>query len=71
MPLFDLQLKAVLEGVDGLKPQDDYRLMTKVKCSKCQEEHPKPVALVPGEEHEVQGAKNATAHLVLRCQVRT
>lgn len=70
MPLFDLQLKASLEGVDEIKPQDDYRLMAKVVCTKCHEEHPKPVALVPGEEHEVHGAKNASAHLVIRCQVR-
>lgn len=70
MPLFDLQLKASLEGINEIKPQDDYRLMVKVVCTKCHEEHPKPVALVPGEEHEVHGAKNASAHLVIRCQVR-
>lgn len=67
MPLFDLQLKANLEGVTEIKPSEDYRLMVHVQCTSCREKHPNTLALVPGEEHEVHGAKNATAHLVFRC----
>jgi len=63
-----LSLKADLENVTDLQPaSDSFEYFFQVECSSCHEKHPKLVGLNRVEEHEISGAKNATAHFVWRC----
>lgn len=68
MVLLQLSIKAELENVTDLQPaSDDFEYHFKVKCSSCNEAHPKVVSMNRLEEHEVSGGKHATAHFVWRC----
>jgi len=63
-----LSIKAELENVTDLVPaSDDFEYFFQVKCMSCNETHPKFVSLNRVEEHEVPGAKNATANFVWKC----
>ncbi|PSR75873.1 hypothetical protein PHLCEN_2v8787 [Hermanssonia centrifuga] len=63
-----LSLKAELENVTNLVPaSDDFEYFFQVKCTSCQEVHPKFVGINRLEEHEVSGGKANTAHFVWRC----
>lgn len=66
-----LQIRAQLENVTELQPASasDHMLMVRVKCTSCQEEHPKDVGIAPNEEAEVQKGRS-TANLVMNCSVR-
>ncbi|KAH7104305.1 DUF866-domain-containing protein [Auriculariales sp. MPI-PUGE-AT-0066] len=63
-----LSIKADLENVTDLVPSDNsFEFFFKVKCSSCQEEHPKPVSMNREQEREVSGGKGSSAHFVWRC----
>ncbi|CCL98285.1 uncharacterized protein FIBRA_00279 [Fibroporia radiculosa] len=63
-----LCIKADLENVTDLAPVSDaFEYFFQVKCTSCNEVHPKFVALNRLEEHEVSSGKNNTAHFVWRC----
>ncbi|EJD03985.1 DUF866-domain-containing protein, partial [Fomitiporia mediterranea MF3/22] len=64
-----LSIKADLENVTDLEPAaDDFEFFFKVKCTSCNEEHPKEVTL-NREEHEMSFGKGNTAHFVWRCSL--
>ncbi|KAF8632535.1 hypothetical protein AX15_001751 [Amanita polypyramis BW_CC] len=68
MVRLQLAIKVELENVTNLQPaSDDFDYFFKVKCTSCNEEHPKWVSMNRKEEYEVSGGKNATAHFVWRC----
>ncbi|KAI0320343.1 hypothetical protein OF83DRAFT_1281208 [Amylostereum chailletii] len=63
-----LSIKAELENVTDLVPaSDDFEYFFEVKCSSCNEKHPKFVSLNRLEEHEVSAGKGSSAHFVWRC----
>ncbi|KAI0361320.1 DUF866-domain-containing protein [Trametes cingulata] len=63
-----LSIKADLENVTDLEPaSDSFEYFFKVKCTSCNEEHPKMVAVNRLEEREVTAGKGSTAHFVWRC----
>ncbi|KAG8684228.1 hypothetical protein FRC09_015528 [Ceratobasidium sp. 395] len=63
-----LKFQADLEGVTDLKPADEnYDWFFEVKCTSCNEKHPKLVTMNRVEEKTVSGGKNSTAHFVWRC----
>ncbi|KAM6498022.1 hypothetical protein JOM56_005970 [Amanita muscaria] len=63
-----LSIKAELENVTNLQPAaPDFEYFFKVRCTSCNEEHPKWVSMNPIEEYEVSGGKNSTANFVWRC----
>ncbi|KAI0033409.1 DUF866-domain-containing protein [Vararia minispora EC-137] len=63
-----LSIKAELENVTDLLPaSEDYEYFFKVKCTSCNEVHPKIVSMNRVEEHEVNAGKGSTAHFVWRC----
>ncbi|KAF9535364.1 hypothetical protein CPB83DRAFT_841630 [Crepidotus variabilis] len=63
-----LSIAAELENVTNLEPVgNNFEFRFKVKCSSCNEEHPKTVSLNRAEEYEVSGSKNAKANFVWRC----
>ncbi|KAJ3574078.1 hypothetical protein NP233_g2012 [Leucocoprinus birnbaumii] len=67
MVLLKLSISAELENVTELQPaSEDFEYHFRVKCSSCNEEHPKTVSMNRKEEHEVSGGKHATAHFVWR-----
>ncbi|PWN88947.1 DUF866-domain-containing protein [Acaromyces ingoldii] len=70
MPKLALQIRAQLENVTELQPASasDHMLMVRVKCTSCQEEHPKDVGIAPNEEAEVQKGRS-TANLVMNCSL--
>ncbi|KAF8350146.1 hypothetical protein F5887DRAFT_1070358 [Amanita rubescens] len=68
MVRLQLSIKADLENVTDLTPSsDDFEYFFKVKCTSCNEEHPKWISMNRREEYEVSGGKHATAHFVWRC----
>ncbi|KAM5530616.1 hypothetical protein V8D89_015734 [Ganoderma adspersum] len=68
MVRLQLSIKADLENVTDLLPaSNDFEFFFKVKCTSCNEEHPKLVTLNMIEEREVTGGKGSTAHFVWRC----
>ncbi|KAF9040531.1 hypothetical protein BJ165DRAFT_1530407 [Panaeolus papilionaceus] len=63
-----LSIKADLENVTKLEPaSNDFEFFFQVKCTSCNETHPKFVSLNRIEEREVTGGKGSTAHFVWRC----
>ncbi|PCH33871.1 DUF866-domain-containing protein [Wolfiporia cocos MD-104 SS10] len=63
-----LSIKADLENVTDLVPaSESFEYFFKVKCTSCNEEHPKFVSLNRLEETEVSSGKGNTAHFVWRC----
>ncbi|KAI0961888.1 hypothetical protein AcV7_000871 [Taiwanofungus camphoratus] len=63
-----LSIKAELENVTDLVPAtDSYEYFFQVKCTSCNEVHPKFVSLNRLEEREVSTGKGNTAHFVWRC----
>ncbi|TFK57014.1 DUF866-domain-containing protein [Heliocybe sulcata] len=63
-----LSIKADLENVTGLIPaSDSFEYFFEVKCTSCNEIHPKYVGLNRLEEKEVAGGKGSTANFVWRC----
>ncbi|EAU93199.2 hypothetical protein CC1G_10267 [Coprinopsis cinerea okayama7 len=63
-----LSIKAELENVTNLIPaSDDFEYFFQVKCTSCNEVHPKLVSLNRKDEYEVSGGKNAKANFVWRC----
>jgi len=63
-----LSIKATLENVTNLVPAaDDFEFFFGVKCTSCNEPHPKIVSLNRFEEHEVSTGKRSSAHFVWRC----
>ncbi|KAK7468804.1 hypothetical protein VKT23_003305 [Stygiomarasmius scandens] len=63
-----LSIKAELENVTNLIPlDDDFQYFFQVKCTSCNETHPKYVALNRREEFELSGSKGGTAHFVWKC----
>ncbi|KAI1793832.1 hypothetical protein LXA43DRAFT_998595 [Ganoderma leucocontextum] len=68
MVRLQLSIKADLEDVTDLLPaSNDFEFFFKVKCTSCNEEHPKLVTLNMIEEREVTAGKGSTAHFVWRC----
>lgn len=60
-----------MEGVTDLRPADeDHRLMVKIKCTSCQEVHPKTVGFCKSDEVEMSKGRS-TSNLVMHCQVGT
>lgn len=68
MPNLALQLKGDLQNVTELVPADslEAELLVSLKCTSCQEEHPRPVALVPSSVVEMQKSRGE-ATLVINC----
>ncbi|KAF9455122.1 DUF866-domain-containing protein [Macrolepiota fuliginosa MF-IS2] len=70
MVRLELSIKAELENVTELQPAtEDFEYFFKVKCTSCNEVHPKVVSLNRVEEHEVSGGKHSTAHFVWKCSL--
>ncbi|KAJ8083944.1 hypothetical protein AAF712_000844 [Marasmius tenuissimus] len=67
MVLLLLSIKADLENIASLEPAEPFDYFFEVKCTSCNEKHPKVVALNRTEEYEVSGGKGNTAHFVWRC----
>ncbi|EPQ60572.1 DUF866-domain-containing protein [Gloeophyllum trabeum ATCC 11539] len=63
-----LSIKADLENVTDLIPaSDSFEYFFEVKCTSCNEVHPKYVSLNRLEEKNVAGGKGSTANFVWRC----
>ncbi|KAF9479696.1 DUF866-domain-containing protein, partial [Pholiota conissans] len=63
-----LSIKAELENITNLEPANkDFEFFFQVKCSSCNETHPKFVSLNLVEERVLSGAKGGTAHFIWRC----
>ncbi|EPT04023.1 hypothetical protein FOMPIDRAFT_1028349 [Fomitopsis schrenkii] len=63
-----LSIKADLENVTDLVPaSEDFEYFFQVKCTSCNEVHPKLVSINSVEEREVSSGKGSTAHFVWRC----
>ncbi|KAF9015068.1 hypothetical protein BDQ17DRAFT_13321 [Cyathus striatus] len=63
-----LSIKAELENVTNLVPaSDDFEYFFQVKCTSCNEPHPKFVSLNRKEGYEVSGGKGSKANFVWRC----
>ncbi|KAI0004246.1 DUF866-domain-containing protein [Russula compacta] len=63
-----LSIKANLENVTNLVPaSDDFEYFFGVKCTSCNEPHPKIVSLNRFEEHRVSTGKDNSAHFVWKC----
>ncbi|KAG7099156.1 hypothetical protein E1B28_001027 [Marasmius oreades] len=69
MVLLLLSIKAELENIAFLEPSDGFDYFFRVKCTSCNEQHPKLVSLNRAEEFEVSGSKGNTAHFVWRCSL--
>ncbi|KND04933.1 uncharacterized protein SPPG_00623 [Spizellomyces punctatus DAOM BR117] len=69
MPKFKIFIKADLENVTHLRPQDinEYDWKFKFRCTKCQEEHAGWVTVNASEEVE-QSNTRGVANLVMRCK---
>jgi len=68
MVFLALEIKADLENVTGLElANEDFEYFFQVKCTSCNELHPKLVSLNRIELREVSGGKNSSAHFVWRC----
>lgn len=64
-----LQVRAQLEGVTDVRPaDDDHLLMVQIKCTSCQEVHPKTVGFNKSDEKELSKGRSS-ANLVMSCQV--
>ncbi|KAH7340424.1 DUF866-domain-containing protein [Rhizoctonia solani] len=63
-----LKFKADLENVTDLKPADEnFDWFFEVKCTSCNEVHPKYISMNRTEEMAVSGGKGSTANFVWRC----
>jgi hypothetical protein len=67
MPRLALQIRAQLENVTDVRPSDDnYTVMAKLKCTSCQEEHPKLVGFSRADDRDLSKGRS-TANLVMNC----
>ncbi|KAL6310089.1 DUF866-domain-containing protein [Sparassis latifolia] len=63
-----LSIKADLENVTDLVPASDaFEYFFQVKCTSCNEVHPKFVSVNRQEERELSSGKRNKAHFVWRC----
>jgi len=63
-----LSIKAELENVTDLVPDsDDFQYFLQVKCTSCNEVHPKFVSVSRSEKFELYGGKGGTANFVWKC----
>ncbi|KAJ3781717.1 hypothetical protein GGU11DRAFT_323160 [Lentinula aff. detonsa] len=68
MVMLLLSIKAELENVSDLAPEDDdFEYFFQVKCTSCNEIHSKHVSLNRREEYDVSGGKGGKAHFVWKC----
>jgi len=68
MVILMLRIKAELENVTDLQPAtDDFEYFFKVKCTQCQEIHPKLIAINRKDEYEVAGGRGGMANFVWKC----
>eukprot|EP00899_Mesostigma_viride_P015210 jgi/Mesvir1/23690/Mv18643-RA.1 len=68
MPILDLQLKAELENLTNLKPNDDIDWIIKVKCTQCGALSDKVSTLTRSETVDIPNSRG-TAHLVQKCKL--
>lgn len=68
MPSLALQIQADCSQVVGLVPAEgvDAALLLSIECTSCHEAHPKPVALEPSHQADLQRSRG-TANLVVHC----
>jgi len=65
-----LKIKAELENVTDLEPAtEDFEYFFQVKCTQCNEIHPKLISINRQEEYEVSGGKGGTANFVWKCGI--
>lgn len=63
-----LKIRAELENVTDLQPAtDDFEYFFQVKCTQCNEIHPKLISINRHEEYEVAGGRGGTANFVWKC----
>jgi len=63
-----LSIKADLENVTDLLPVgDDFEYCFEVKCTQCNEVHPKMIRINRVDEYEVAGGKGGMANFVWKC----
>lgn len=71
MVKFYLKAKAELENVTDVQPVDTpespYEYTFIIECTKCREEHNKPVTINRYEQHEITGSRGE-ASFVFRCK---
>lgn len=71
MVVFYLKGKAELANVTGLEPtnspQDPFEFQFTVTCTKCREQHHKPVSINTYEQYEITGSRGE-ASFVYRCR---
>jgi len=68
MVRLQLSIKAELENVTNLEPASkDFEYFFQVKCTSCNETHPKFVSLNRVDKFEVMGGKGSTANFVWKC----
>ncbi|CCE79920.1 Piso0_003012 [Millerozyma farinosa CBS 7064] len=67
-----VKVSAELNGVTDLCPVDTpdnpFEYTFKIECTKCREEHPRPVTINRFEQYEVTGSKGS-ANFVYRCRM--
>lgn len=64
-----LKIKAELENVTHLQPAtDDFEYFFQVKCTQCNEIHPKLISISREAEYEVAGGRGGTANFVWKCK---
>jgi hypothetical protein len=64
-----LQIRGQLENVTDLRPaEDDHLVKVKIKCTSCQEVHPKSVGFNKTDETELSKGRSS-ANLVMSCHV--
>ncbi|KAF9076188.1 hypothetical protein BDP27DRAFT_1314033 [Rhodocollybia butyracea] len=69
MVFLQLSIKAELENVTDLTVDSDFEYFFQVKCTSCNETHPKLVSINRREEYDVSGGKGGKAHFVWRCSL--
>lgn len=62
-----LKIKAELENVTDLQPAEDFDYFFRVKCTQCNEVHPKLISINRREEYDVSGGKGGKANFVWKC----
>lgn len=68
MPNLALQVEGDFQGVTQLEPAGgvDSEMLLRVKCTSCQDEHPRPVVLLASNVEEMQKSRGE-ANLVISC----
>ncbi|WPK24177.1 hypothetical protein PUMCH_001440 [Australozyma saopauloensis] len=71
MVKFYLKAKGYLEHLNNVQPLDNaespYEYIFIIECTKCREEHNKPVSINRFEQHEISGSRGE-ASFVFRCK---